>query len=132
MTTGKVTITAPNGMHARPAGELVKLIRGLAPARITLRTAAREASAVSILSLLALGLKHGTEVEVCAEGGDEAAAVQAALFLHLCGADGHHLVAVNDAALLVDGQAAVGVAVERDAEVIAAGFDRVTERFQMR
>lgn len=67
MTTGKVTITAPNGMHARPAGELVKLIRGLAPARITLRTAAREASAVSILSLLALGLKHGTEVEVCAE-----------------------------------------------------------------
>ena len=56
MTTGKVTITAPNGMHARPAGELVKLIRGLAPARITLRTAAREASAVSILSLLALGL----------------------------------------------------------------------------
>ena len=73
MTTGKVTITAPNGMHARPAGELVKLIRGLAPARITLRTAAREASAVSILSLLA----HGTEVEVCAEGGDEAAAVRA-------------------------------------------------------
>ena len=72
MTTGKVTITAPNGMHARPAGELVKLIRGLAPARITLRTAAREASAVSILSL-----KHGTEVEVCAEGGDEAAAVRA-------------------------------------------------------
>ena len=77
MTTGKVTITAPNGMHARPAGELVKLIRGFAPARITLRTAAREASAVSILSLLALGLKHGTEVEVCAEGGDEAAAVRA-------------------------------------------------------
>ena len=76
MTTGKVTITAPNGMHARPAGELVKL-RGVAPARITLRTAAREASAVSILSLLALGLKHGTEVEVCAEGGDEAAAVRA-------------------------------------------------------
>lgn len=30
-----------------------------------------------ILSLLALGLKHGTEVEVCAEGGDEAAAVRA-------------------------------------------------------
>lgn len=55
MTTGKVTITAPNGMHARPAGELVKLIRGLAPARVTLRNAAREASAVSILSLLALG-----------------------------------------------------------------------------
>lgn len=32
---------------------------------------------MSILSLLALGLKHGTEVEVCAEGGAEAAAVRA-------------------------------------------------------
>ena len=74
MTTGKVTITAPNGMHARPAGELVKLIRGLAPARITLRTAAREASAVSILSLLALGLKHGNREFV---GMTVAAAVRA-------------------------------------------------------
>ena len=77
MTTGKVTITAPNGMHARPAGELVKLIRVLTFFRITMSTAEREASAVCILSLLALGLKLGTEVEACAEGGDEAAAVRA-------------------------------------------------------
>ena len=34
--------------------------------------------------------------------------------------------------LLVDGQAAVGVAVERDAKIVPAGFDRVAERFQMR
>lgn len=77
MTTRKITITAPNGMHARPAGELVKLAKGFAPARITLSTAAKQASAVSILSILALGLKPGTEVAICAEGGDEAAAVQA-------------------------------------------------------
>ena len=51
MTSQKVTITAPNGMHARPAGELAKLVKGFAPVRITL--------------------------EVCAEGGDEAAAVKA-------------------------------------------------------
>ena len=34
--------------------------------------------------------------------------------------------------LLVDGQAAVGVAVERDAKIVPAGIDRVAERFQMR
>ena len=41
MTSQKVTITAPNGMHARPAGELAKLVKGLAPVRITFRTAAK-------------------------------------------------------------------------------------------
>ncbi len=54
------------------------------------------------------------------------------LFLHRVGADCHHLVTVNDAALFVYGQTAVGVAVKRNAEVVAACFDRIAERFQMR
>ena len=70
MTSQKVTITAPNGMHARPAGELAKLVKGLAPVRITFRTAAKEVNAASMLALLSLGLKCGTEIEICAEGGD--------------------------------------------------------------
>lgn len=74
MTSQKVTITAPNGMHARPAGELAKLVKGFAPVRITFRTAAKEVNAASMLALLSLGLKCGTEIEICAEGGDEAAA----------------------------------------------------------
>ena len=73
MTSQKVTITAPNGMHARPAGELAKLVKGLAPVRITFRTAAKEVNAASMLALL----KCGTEIEICAEGGDGAAAVKA-------------------------------------------------------
>ena len=77
MTSQKVTITAPNGMHARPAGELAKLVKGLAPVRITFRTAAKEVNAASMLALLSLGLKCGTKIEICAEGGDEAAAVKA-------------------------------------------------------
>ena len=77
MTSQKVTITAPNGMHARPAGELAKLVKGFAPVRITFRTAAKEVNAASMLALLSLGLKCGTEIEICAEGGDEAAAVKA-------------------------------------------------------
>ena len=77
MTSQRITITAPSGLHARPAGELAKLIKGLAPVRITFRTAAKEVNAASMLALLSLGLKCGTEIEICAEGGDEAAAVQA-------------------------------------------------------
>lgn len=77
MTTTKITVTAPNGMHARPAGELAKLAKGFAHARITLRTAVKEANAASVLSVLALGLKSGTEIEILADGGDEAVAVQA-------------------------------------------------------
>ena len=77
MTTTNTTVTAPHGLHARPAGELAKRAKGFAPARITLRTAVKEANAASVLSVLALGLKSGTEIEILADGGDEAAAVQA-------------------------------------------------------
>ncbi|WP_295939817.1 HPr family phosphocarrier protein [uncultured Alistipes sp.] len=76
MITRKVTIAAPSGMHARPAGELAKLVKTFAPARVTLRTAAKEVNAASILSILSLGLKHGTEVEVYVEGGNEEVALQ--------------------------------------------------------
>ena len=71
MVTRKVTIQAPNGMHARPAGELVKRIKEFAPAKITLRAGAKEVNAASILSILSLGLKCGTELEVVAEGPRE-------------------------------------------------------------
>lgn len=78
MTSQIITITAPSGMHARPAGELAKLIKALAPVSISFRTASREVNAASMLALLSLGLKCGTEIEICAQGGgDETAAVQA-------------------------------------------------------
>ncbi len=70
MLTQKVTLTAPSGMHARPAGELVKLVKSL-DGKITLATDVKAVPASSMLSLLSLGLKSGTEIEVRAEGGDE-------------------------------------------------------------
>lgn len=75
MKTGKATIVAAEGMHARPAGELVKIVKGLAPAKITIATEVKTVNAGSMLSLLSLGLKTGTEVTVNAEGGDEEAAL---------------------------------------------------------
>ena len=77
MTTEKVTVTAPSGMHARPAGELVKLVKSFAPAKIAICTEAKEVNAASMLSILSLGLKCGTEAEIRVEGGDEQAIASA-------------------------------------------------------
>jgi phosphocarrier protein HPr len=76
METRKTIITAPHGMHARPAAELVKLVRTLAPSKITISTQEKSANAASMFSIMALGLKNGTEITISAEDGNESAAVQ--------------------------------------------------------
>ena len=79
MTEKTITLEAPNGMHARPAGELVKLAKSLSPVKLTLCSGGTCANAASMLSLLALGLKSGSAVTVRAEAasaGEESAAVE--------------------------------------------------------
>lgn len=75
MKTQKVTISAAEGLHARPAGEFVKLVKSLAPSKVTIGTNVKTVNAASMLSLLSLGLKCGTEVTVTVDGGDEEAAL---------------------------------------------------------
>ena len=70
-------ITAPDGLHARPVGELVKLVKTFPESKVTLSTPARSVNAASMLSILSLGLKAGTEVVVGVEGGDEPAVLEA-------------------------------------------------------
>lgn len=77
MKTQKVTVQAPNGLHARPVGEIVRIVKSFAGTTVSLSTGAKTVSAASILGILSLGLKAGTEVEVSAEGPQEAAAVAA-------------------------------------------------------
>lgn len=77
MLTGISVIKAAQGLHARPAGELVKLAKSFTGSRITLGTDVKSVNAASMLSLLSLGLKCGTTVNVSVEGGDEAAALGA-------------------------------------------------------
>lgn len=77
MTTESITIEAPNGLHARPVTELVRLVKSFAGTKVTLATAAREVRADSMLSILSLGLKKGTEVKVSADGPQEEKAVKA-------------------------------------------------------
>lgn len=76
MVTETVVLTAPNGMHARPAGELVKLAKAL-DGKVTLATSMKSVSASSMLGVLSLGIKSGTQITVTAEGGSEQANLRA-------------------------------------------------------
>lgn len=71
MKEAKLIITDPAGMHARPAGELVKAVKGFPGCTVTLDNGMRKVSASSILSILSLGLKCGSEVTVRTEGENE-------------------------------------------------------------
>ena len=76
MIAKKTTIKAPEGLHARPAGELVKLAKSYTGTRTLISNGVREVNAASVLSVLSLGLKKGDEVEVKADGPDEVMAVE--------------------------------------------------------
>ena len=71
MIAKKLTIGAQDGLHARPAGDLVKLVKSFPGTQVTMSTEARTVNASSILSILSLALKKGTEVEIKADGPAE-------------------------------------------------------------
>ncbi len=73
----RYVITDPLGIHARPAGELVKELTGFR-SEITLTKGEKTAEARRIFGLMSLGVKQGDEILVRAEGPDEEAAIQAA------------------------------------------------------
>lgn len=70
------TITDELGIHARPAGLLVKEAAGFS-SKITLVKDGKEVDAKRILGVMGLGVKKGAEVTVRADGADEDAAVAA-------------------------------------------------------
>ncbi|MDC9597106.1 phosphocarrier protein Hpr [Xenorhabdus anantnagensis] len=71
----EVTITAPNGLHTRPAAQFVKEAKGFA-SDITLTSGGKSASAKSLFKLQTLGLTQGTVVTIAAEGEDAQQAVE--------------------------------------------------------
>jgi phosphotransferase system HPr (HPr) family protein len=70
MVSKKVMINLSSGLHARPASQLVSLAKGFS-SRFRFRCGEKTASGTSIISILALGLTSGSEVEVEADGMDE-------------------------------------------------------------
>lgn len=70
MVSFKYTITDEVGIHARPAGILVKEAKKY-PATITLKTAKGSADARKLMAIMALGVKQNDEVTIEVEGENE-------------------------------------------------------------
>ncbi len=70
------TITDPVGIHARPAGLLVKAAKAL-DSTVTVEKDGRSAAATKLMALMGLGIKGGDTVTVSVEGGDEQASLTA-------------------------------------------------------
>ena len=70
------TITDPIGLHARPAGLLVRAARAL-DSTVTIRRGDRSVSAVELMNLMSMGVQQGEQVTVTIEGGDEEASRRA-------------------------------------------------------
>ncbi|MBR2188860.1 MAG: HPr family phosphocarrier protein [Eubacterium sp.] len=69
-------ITDNDGIHARPAGELVKLCKTF-KSTITISKDGKSGKATKILSVMSLGATKGSTVEFAVEGEDEDAAAAA-------------------------------------------------------
>ena len=74
MKSFEYTITDPVGIHARPAGLLVKLIKGYAGSAVTITKGDKSVNALKLMALMQMGIKPGETIRVDIEGGDEAAA----------------------------------------------------------
>ncbi len=69
-------ITDPEGIHARPAGELVKAAKAF-ESTIKLNKDGKSADCKRVFALMGLTVKNGQTVTVTVEGSDEDAAAQA-------------------------------------------------------
>lgn len=76
MKTMTYTIQDELGIHARPAGMLVKEVKKF-QSKITLEGNGKKAEAGKLLAIMGMGIKHGTEVTITAEGPDENEAIAA-------------------------------------------------------
>ena len=70
MKTFEYTIKDEVGIHARPAGLLVKEVKEYA-STVTINFNGKKADATKLMAVMMLGVKHGSTVEVTVEGADE-------------------------------------------------------------
>ena len=66
------TITDPNGIHARPAGLLVKQLKAF-KSTVTIFKGDKNVDMKKLLALMGLGVKQGDAVTIKVEGEDEEA-----------------------------------------------------------
>ncbi len=66
-------ITDEVGIHARPAGNLAKLIKSLG-AKVTIAKGDKSADATRVMALMGMGIKKGDTITVSVDADDAAAA----------------------------------------------------------
>ena len=76
MKSFEYTITDPVGIHARPAGLLVKEIKNFAGSAVTITKGEKSVNALKLMALMQMGIKCGDTVRIDVEGGDEAAVAE--------------------------------------------------------
>ena len=69
-------ITDPVGIHARPAGLLVKAAKALDSTVTVEKVGGKSTVATKLMAVMGLGVKGGDTVTVTVEGGDEEANAQ--------------------------------------------------------
>jgi len=74
MKSFNYTIQDEIGIHARPAGLLVKEAKQFT-STIILKVDGQQSDAKKLMALMALGVGHGAEITITAEGDDEEAAI---------------------------------------------------------
>ncbi|MEY8389344.1 HPr family phosphocarrier protein [Oscillospiraceae bacterium 38-13] len=65
------TITDPVGIHARPAGLLVKAAKVLDSTITIEKVGGKSAAATKLMAVMGLGIKQGDTVSITVEGGNE-------------------------------------------------------------
>ncbi len=70
-------VTDPVGIHARPAGNLVKEIKKYTESKISLTKGEKTVDGLRLMAVMGLGVKQGDTVKFTVEGGDEEAVAAA-------------------------------------------------------
>jgi len=65
------TITDPVGIHARPAGLLVKAVKALDSTVTISKADGKSALGTKLMALMGLGIKQGERIHITVEGGNE-------------------------------------------------------------
>ena len=65
----KYVVTDNEGIHARPAGELVKLVKGF-ESTISIEKEGKKVDCRKLLALMGLGVKKGHRLRFTAQGAD--------------------------------------------------------------
>jgi len=65
----KMMVTNPEGLHARPASQLVKELSKF-KSSVIIKYGDKAVNAKSVLSVITLGIDPGVEIEVIVEGDD--------------------------------------------------------------